>query len=137
MNNITDTPLQLRYRTTSARVLDLNRKFVDAALRFYELSGMSSAPLCIEASDLLELLGKAVTCAVLGKVGPARTRILSQLVKDDRLPLLDQIPAYASHSMVCAKMFHEQILKVEELKAFEASLLPHQKSVRGLSISFL
>ena len=43
MNNVSDLALQLRYRTTSARVLDLNRKFVDAAQRFYELSCMTNA----------------------------------------------------------------------------------------------
>ena len=43
MNSVSDLALQLRYRTTSARVLDLNRKFVDAAQRFYELSCMTHA----------------------------------------------------------------------------------------------
>ena len=43
MNGVGDLALQLRYRTTSARVLDLNRKFVDAAQRFYELSSMTNA----------------------------------------------------------------------------------------------
>ena len=30
-------------------------------------------------NDLLELLGKAVTCALLGKSGPQRSRIISML----------------------------------------------------------
>lgn len=37
MNDITDRQLQLRYRATSARVLDANRKFLEAADRYYEL----------------------------------------------------------------------------------------------------
>lgn len=128
MNSIADVALQLRYRTTSARVLDLNRKFVDAAQRFYELSTMTTAN--IEAGDLLELLGKALTCAVLGRVGAQRTRVMALLSKDPRLEQLSDLPLYASHAAVLLKMFNEQILMHSELLAFEASLMPHQKSVR-------
>ena len=35
----------------------------------------------MDADDLLELLGKAVTCAVLGKTGPQRSRVLGLLHK--------------------------------------------------------
>ena len=38
MEAVDDWLLQLRYRTTYARVLDSNRKFLEAALRYYELS---------------------------------------------------------------------------------------------------
>lgn len=38
MHAVTEWSLQLRYSVTLARVLDSNRKFVDAALRYYELS---------------------------------------------------------------------------------------------------
>jgi len=38
MQDVTDTALQLRYRTTAARILDAHRKFLDASVRFYELS---------------------------------------------------------------------------------------------------
>lgn len=31
--------------------------------------------------DLLELLGKAVTCAILGKAGQQRSRVLALLMK--------------------------------------------------------
>ena len=37
-NAADDYALQLRYRVTYARVLDANRKFVEAAQRYYELS---------------------------------------------------------------------------------------------------
>ena len=42
--------------------------------------------------DLLELLGKAVTCAVLGKAGPQRSRVLGLLHKDERVLSLEQVP---------------------------------------------
>lgn len=38
MQDVTDWALQLRYRTTAARILDAHRKFLDASVRFYELS---------------------------------------------------------------------------------------------------
>jgi COP9 signalosome complex subunit 4 len=38
VNAVTDTTIVLRYRVTFARVMDSNRKFVEAALRYYELS---------------------------------------------------------------------------------------------------
>lgn len=38
MEDVKDVVLQLRYRTTYARVLDANRKFLEAALRYYDLS---------------------------------------------------------------------------------------------------
>ena len=38
MYSIDDWKLQLRYRATFARVLDANRKFLDASMRYYELS---------------------------------------------------------------------------------------------------
>ncbi len=83
--------------------------------------------------ELLELLGKAVTCAILGKAGQQRTRVLGLLYQDDRLSGLDQLTAYSSHYTVLSKMFKEQILKREELAVFEESLMPHQKAVRDMS----
>jgi len=38
INLVDDWILQLRYRLTYARVLDANRKFIDASIRYYELS---------------------------------------------------------------------------------------------------
>lgn len=79
VQTVTDVSLLLRYRVTSARVLDANRKFVEAALRYYDLSNTTATDVVQE--DLLELLGKAVTCAVLGKVGPQRSRVMGLLYK--------------------------------------------------------
>ena len=38
MTEVDDVTLSLRYRTTFARILDANRKFLEAAWRYYELS---------------------------------------------------------------------------------------------------
>jgi COP9 signalosome complex subunit 4 len=42
MNTIDEWTLQLRYRTTFARILDSNRKFLEAASRYYELSSTNN-----------------------------------------------------------------------------------------------
>lgn len=78
INEIEEWTLQLRYRTTFARILDANRKFAEAASRYYELSTTSQH---INRDDLLQLLGKAATCALLGKSGSQRSRIIGLICK--------------------------------------------------------
>ena len=41
--SVDDWIIQLRYKTTFARILDANRKFLDASLRYYELSTSSQS----------------------------------------------------------------------------------------------
>ena len=41
MHEIQDWTLQMRFRAVSAQVLDANRKFLDAAMRFFDLSQVS------------------------------------------------------------------------------------------------
>ncbi|CAM9449343.1 unnamed protein product, partial [Phaeothamnion confervicola] len=128
MGGVADVALQLRYRTTSARVLDANRKFLDAALRFHELSQTQHG---VVQEDLLELLGLAITCAVLGKAGAQRSRILGTLFKDERLRLLEQLRSFSTHAQVLTKMYKEQILRTQEMEVFEKSLADHHKATAG------
>lgn len=132
--------------------------------------------LQVDQGDLLELLGKAVTCAVLGKAGPQRSRVLAVLYKvcshervyvhmhmgvcircvcasvcnmyclysfdpksmifwqDERLASLEQLPQFASHPAILAKMHTEQLLLGDEMSTFEASLMPHQRAVSSLRL---
>lgn len=69
--------LILRYKSTYARVLDANRKFLQAASRYHDLS-QSSGEL-IRAEDLLGMLGRAATCAILAPSGPQRQRVLGHV----------------------------------------------------------
>eukprot|EP01038_Epipyxis_sp_PR26KG_P016750 gene16750-22913_t len=126
INSVTDWTLLLRYRVTYARILDANRKFVEAADRYYDLSLTTNSNIVQE--DLLELLGKAVTCVILGKSGPQRTRLLTLIYNDERLYNLNQLSNYSSHATSLSKMYEEQILKKSEFSLFEATLLPHQKA---------
>ena len=69
--------LILRYKSTYARVLDANRKFLQAAQRYHDLS--QSLTDQIDADDLLQMLGRAATCAILAPESPQRRRILGHV----------------------------------------------------------
>ncbi|CAM9287792.1 unnamed protein product, partial [Sphacelaria rigidula] len=100
MQEVTDWALQMRYRTTAARILDAHRKFLDASVRFYELSQAQGKGLEIAEGDLLALLGKAITCAVLGKAGPQRSRQMGVLLKDERVESLSRVTPLSTHAQV-------------------------------------
>ena len=143
MNDVSSSTMgrviHLRYKSIHARVLDANRKFVDAAMRYFELSITPRETvdmLNLNQGDLLEFLGKAVTCAVLGKAGPQRSRVLGVLFKDERLRQLDYLPRYSSHASVLIKMYTEQLLRRDELATFEESLADHQKAQTADGFTF-
>mmetsp|Transcript_99984 Transcript_99984/g.288664 ORF Transcript_99984/g.288664 Transcript_99984/m.288664 type:complete len:393 (+) Transcript_99984:213-1391(+) len=127
--------LILRYKSTYARVLDSNRKFLQAASRYHDLS-QSSGDL-IRAEDLLAMLGRAATCAILAPSGPQRQRVLGHIYKDERLSQLDSLSQFETHSTILAKMYKNQILGKDELTKFEASLQPHQQAVMGDGLTIM
>jgi COP9 signalosome complex subunit 4 len=129
------TALILRYKSTYAQVLDKNRKFLAAASRYHELS--QSATDLIDADDLLNLLGRAATCAILAPSGPQRQRVLGHIANDTRLTALDSLPAFATHSSILKKMYTHQVIRPGELTQFEASLVPHQKAVMGDGLTIM
>ncbi|GMF65320.1 unnamed protein product [Phytophthora lilii] len=120
IHNVEDWALKLRFQVSYARILDSKRKFLDAALRYYEFS--QSKPDEVDPDDLLELLSKAVTCAILASAGPQRSRLLGTLYKDERVK-------NSEHVAILEKMYMEQLIRRPELVQFEKSLLPHQKAV--------
>jgi COP9 signalosome complex subunit 4 len=127
--------LILRYKSTYARVLDANRKFLQAAQRYHELS-QSSTDL-IDADDLLHMLGRAATCAVLAPSGPQRQRVLGHIYKDVRLRQLDGLDEFQTHSTILKKMYTHQVLRPEELTKFEATLADHQKAIMGDGLTIM
>jgi COP9 signalosome complex subunit 4 len=70
----------LRFRYAFARVLDANRKFLDAAQRYYEVS-TPQLGVSIPENEIVEAFANAIVCAVLGKSGAQRNRIISLLYK--------------------------------------------------------
>jgi COP9 signalosome complex subunit 4 len=128
--------LILRYKSTYARVLDNNRKFLQAAGRYHDLSDQSNSNL-IPADDLLRMLGNAATCAILSPSGPQRQRVLGHIYKDARLNQLDSLPEFETHATILKKMFKFQILEKDELVKFEASLQEHQKARMGDGLTIM
>ena len=51
-------PLILRYKSTNAQIMDSNRKFLQAATRYHELSQLHED---VDAEELLFMLGRAAT----------------------------------------------------------------------------
>jgi COP9 signalosome complex subunit 4 len=91
----------------------------------------------IDADDLLQMLGRAVTCAILIPSGPQRQRVISSIVNDPRLSSLDSIAEFATHSTILKKMHTHQIIRPTELVQFEASLADHQKAVMGDGLTIM
>jgi COP9 signalosome complex subunit 4 len=129
------TALLLRYKSTTARVLDANRKFLQASQRYLELS--QSATDLIDADELLQMLGRAVTCAILAPSGPQRQRVLGHLARDHRLSQLDRLTEFCTHATIVRKMYRQQLLQPAELTQLEASLMPHQKAIMGDGLTIL
>ena len=134
VDGMADRSLQLRYRTTLARVLDSNRKFLEAAMRYYELSKVADG---VDPEDLLALLSRAVACACLGRAGPQRTRVLTMLFRDARLGDLDCVEGCGGHAAVLSKMYRGQLLREGETASFEASLQEHQRATGADGLAIL
>lgn len=114
-----DAHLQLRYRVSYARIQDSQKKFLEAALKYYQLSQIEDDT--IEEDDILTLLVSAVTCACLAKAGPQRSRIMATLVRDARTPTLECF-------FMLDKMYREQLLKASDVAKFREMLQPHHMS---------
>jgi COP9 signalosome complex subunit 4 len=129
--------LILRFKSTYARVLDSNRKFLQAASRYYDLSQLGNTTDMIEEEELLWFLGRAATCAILAPSGSQSQRILGLIYKDERLSQLDAVSHFKTHSSIVTKMYTNQIIiRDDNLITFENSLSTHQKALMsdGLNI---
>ncbi|PQQ13610.1 COP9 signalosome complex subunit 4 isoform X1 [Prunus yedoensis var. nudiflora] len=117
--------LNLQYRVCYARILDLKRRFLEAALRYYEFSQIEKRQIGDEEIDeeaLEQALSAAVTCTILAAAGPQRSRVLATLYKDERCSKLKIYP-------ILQKVYLERILRKPEIDAFSEELKPHQKAL--------
>lgn len=119
IHQISNTPLNLRHRVCHARILDSKREFLQAARAYYSLS--QEGQHGVVESDLLKLLQCAITCTILAKAGPQRSRLLATLYKDERSVHLDNYE-------ILQKMFMDRILKKPEIQKFSETLQEHQKA---------
>ncbi|TPX46898.1 hypothetical protein SeMB42_g03530 [Synchytrium endobioticum] len=72
---------QLQLKASQAKVLDFQRRFLQAAQRYFELSYTPE----MADEERIDALTQAVICAVLAAAGPQRSRMLATLYKDDRV----------------------------------------------------
>ncbi|CAM8980144.1 hypothetical protein QQ045_000782 [Rhodiola kirilowii] len=117
--------LNLQYKVCYARILDLKRKFLEAALRYYAISQIEKRQIGDETIDeeaLEQALSAAVTCTILAAAGPQRSRVLATLYKDERCLKLKVYP-------ILQKVYLERILRKPEIDAFAEELKPHQKAL--------
>ena len=114
----------MQYKTCYARISDAKGRFVEAAMRYYELSQAEPEGRSAGKSEARrsEALSNAITCAILASAGPQRGRVLAMLVKDERCAFL---PAFG----MLQKVYLERILRAEEVSAFGAALRPHQLAI--------
>lgn len=85
----------------------------------------------------MNMLGRAVTCAILAPSGPQRQRVLGSIANDKRLSTLDSIPEFSTHGTILKKMYTHQIVRPPELVHFDASLADHQKAVMGDGLTIM
>lgn len=115
--NVTDKKLAIIHKVCTARLQDYWRRFDDAARRYLALAYEPA----IHQDEQLMSLKCAINCAILSSAGPARSRQLASLYKDERSHALPTYP-------VLEKMHLERIIKPCEIEEFAAMLPPHQKA---------
>ncbi|KAJ6880763.1 COP9 signalosome [Populus alba x Populus x berolinensis] len=147
--------LNLQYKVCYARILDLKRKFLEAALRYYDKSQIEKRQIEDETIDeeaLEQALSAAVTCTILAAAGPQRSRVLATLYKDERCsklkiyPILQKVlslshththswqhtaPLYLFSILLfftlnASQVYLERILRKPEIDAFSEELKAHQ-----------
>jgi len=124
ISKIKSKKLVQQYQASFARIQDYKRKFIEASLRYYELSQTD-----LNDDERVLSLECAVICAILASAGPQRSRLLATLYKDERSSKLDIFP-------ILEKMFMDRILRKGEVESFQGVLKPHQmaKLVDGSTV---
>ena len=117
LHNVKDPTTRLHFHSSSARILDSQTQFLDAANSYHIIS---YDPM-IDEEDRIQTLSAAITCAVLAPAGPLRSRTLAKLYKDDRASEVDNY-------QILEKIFLDRILEAEEISNFAAKLPDHQKA---------
>eukprot|EP01132_Coremiostelium_polycephalum_P002263 gene2263-2786_t len=106
----------LAHKTCFARIMDYKRMFLKASFRYHELSQI------LPEHERSIALTHAITCAILDKAGPQRSRMLATLYKDERSQQLDVYP-------MLEKMYLERVLRKSEVTKFAENLRPHQMAL--------
>ncbi|TPX51252.1 hypothetical protein SeLEV6574_g00372 [Synchytrium endobioticum] len=112
---------QLQLKASQAKVLDFQRRFLQAAQRYFELSYTPE----MADEERIDALTQAVICAVLAAAGPQRSRMLATLYKDDRVR---ERPQFKQHGLyaILEKMYLGRVLRPTEVSEFASCLKTHQ-----------
>jgi COP9 signalosome complex subunit 4 len=74
---------------------DAKRRFLEAALRYYELSQHENQDINgqkVDEEELTTALTASITCSILAAAGPQRSRVLATLYKDERCAAIPTFP---------------------------------------------
>lgn len=112
--------LQVKYKGAYAQIQESQHKFLDAALRYYELAQAES----VSFRQVMMSLEFAVRCVVLAPAGPSRQRALGLLYKDERTATLPNFP-------ILEKMYLQRFISPALAAEFETTLLEHHRQVRS------
>jgi COP9 signalosome complex subunit 4 len=112
---VSDRDLNLHFKLCQARIQDARRNFLAAAQGYQDISFM---PVIAE-EERLHTLSMAIKCAVLAPAGPARSRALGRLYKDERASTLEEYG-------ILEKMFLDRLLSPMEVDKFAEGLATHQ-----------
>ncbi|KAK9453928.1 hypothetical protein V1511DRAFT_503636 [Dipodascopsis uninucleata] len=104
---------KVHFKLAQARVFEARKRFLEACAKYYDLSINRDESSGIDSEDKLICLSAAVSCALLSPAGPARSRMLGSLHKDDRIR--EELPAeYA----VLERLFYDNLLTSEDINQF-------------------
>lgn len=112
---VSDGELNLHFSLCQARIQDARRNFLAAAQGYQDISFMT----VIAEEERLHTLSMAIKCAVLAPAGPARSRTLGRLYKDERTSSLEEFS-------ILEKMFLDRLLSPAEVEKFAEGLAVHQ-----------
>ena len=112
---VSDRDLNLHFKLCQARIQDAKRNFLAAAQGYQDISFL---PVIAE-DERLHTLSMAIKCAVLAPAGPARSRALGRLYKDERASTLEEYG-------ILEKMFLDRLLSPDEVDKFAKGLAVHQ-----------
>uniref|UniRef100_A0A060SYI8 COP9 signalosome complex subunit 4 n=1 Tax=Blastobotrys adeninivorans TaxID=409370 RepID=A0A060SYI8_BLAAD len=113
-----DPAIDIHFRLSQARILDANRKFLEASAKYHAISRES----VILEDDRMACLTQAIVCGVLSPAGPARTQNLHRLHSDDRSR---QLPLFG----LLEKAYYDRLLLPADVEAFKKYLSPHHLAI--------
>lgn len=115
LKHASDNDIRHRFHFAFANVHDQNRKFFEAASRYYTVSH--------QLEHYQEALRNAIVCLVLADAGPQRARLLAIVARDERIAALGDLGA------MLVKVAHQRILRDKDVASLQPFLLTHHKAV--------